>query len=173
MMQLNISCDYCNRIFLNISFQMCTVHQTATTRHVAQPALHPVNIMPRSVIKPVFWAASVTLVSLGVQVAVCVHISVAAQTLEANTTALTQLSGYRRTVASSVSVDRPLERSTAAQTNAPEEWSASSYITRGCVNLKTPRTVPLLLGCILQRLMDIILTLETAVHIHWFKQSPV
>lgn len=151
---------------------MCAVHQTATTRPVAQPVLHPVNIMPLSVIRPVFRAASVTLDSLGVQVAVCVHISVAAQTPEANTKASTQLSGHRRTAASSVSVDQLLERSTATQTSAPEEWSASNYITRGCVNLKTPRTVPLLLGYILRPLMDIILTLETVVHIQWFKQTP-
>lgn len=153
-------------------FQMCTVHQTATTRPVVQPVLHPVNLIPRPVIRNVLRAASVTLDSFGVQLAVCVHISVAAQTLEANTTASTQLSGRLTTVASSASVVRLLERSTAAQTSAPEEWSASSCITSRCVNLKTPRTVPSLLGCILQLLMDIILTLEIVVHIPWFKQNP-
>ncbi len=153
-------------------FQMSTVRQIATTRHVVQPVLCPVNSKAPSVIRPAFKAASVTLDSFRVQLAVCVHISVAAQTPEANTTASTQRFGNQTTVASSVSVDLLLERSTAAQPNAPEEWSASSSITRGCVNLKTSRTALLLLGCILRPLMDIVLTLETAVHMYWFKQSP-
>ncbi|KAJ4930907.1 hypothetical protein JOQ06_025210, partial [Pogonophryne albipinna] len=38
-------------------------------------------------------------------------------------------------------VDRLLVRCTVAQPSAPEEWSASNYSTRGCVNLMTPRTV--------------------------------
>lgn len=128
---------------------MCTVHQTATTRPVVQPVHHPVNLMPPPAIRPVFRAASVTLDSLEVPLVVCIHISVAVQTPEANTTASTQLSGLQTTVARFASVDRLLERPAATQPSAPEEWSASSSITRGCVNLKTPRTAQLLLGCIL------------------------
>lgn len=133
----------------NKSFQMRAVHQTATTRPAAQPVLRPVNIMPLSVPRSACRAASVTRVSLEVKLAVCDHISVAAQTPAANTTTSTPLSGHRTAVVSSVPVDRILERSAAARPSAPGEWSASSYSTRGCVNLKTPRTAPLLLGCIL------------------------
>lgn len=117
---------------------MHTVHQTATTRPVAQPVLHPVNLIPPSVIRPVCRAASVTLDSSGVPLAVCGHISVAAETPEANITASTPLSGSQKTAVSSVSVDQLLERSTATQRSVPEERSASSYITGGCVSLKTP-----------------------------------
>lgn len=152
-------------MLFQLSFQ-CTVLQTATTRPVAQPVLHYVNSMPPSVIRRVFRAASVTPASSGVHGAVFIHISVAAQTLEANTTASTPLSGFQTTAGNSVFADRLLERSTAVRPSVPEEWSASSSITRGCVNPKTPRTVPLLPGCILQLLMDIILTSETNVHIH-------
>lgn len=156
----------------NISFQMCTVHQTATTRPVVQPVLRPVNIKPLSVSRSAFRAASVTLVSSRVKLAACVHRSVAAQTPEVNTTASTQPSGARTTVVSAVPADLLLERSTATQPSAPEEWSAGSSTTIGCVNLKTPRTVPSSLGCISPPSMDIILTSETVVHILWFKPRP-
>ncbi|CAB1416792.1 unnamed protein product [Pleuronectes platessa] len=65
--------------------------------------------------RPVFRAAAVTLASSGVHRAVCVHTNVAAQTLEANTTASTQLSGFQTTAVNSVFVDQLLKRSTAAQ----------------------------------------------------------
>lgn len=73
---------------------MCTVHPPEYV-WLTLPFLvfHPVNLIPVTVIRSVLRAVSVTLDSLGFQMAVCIHISVAAQTLEASTTASTQLSG--------------------------------------------------------------------------------
>lgn len=94
--------------------------------------------MSQSVLRHVLGAASVTLGSSKVQLAVCVHISVAALTPQANITASTQPTGPQTTVVSSVHVAQQLERFTATRTTAREEWSASSCTTRECVNLKNP-----------------------------------